>query len=63
MATASDMHGFTREYTVCLEHAVGHMIVTMHNVKAWNTADAVTIAKDHMATPHHWKQFNVVEQT
>lgn len=53
---------FTREYTVCLQHVVGHMIVTVHNVKAWNDVDAVVIAKDHMATPHHWDSFSVMEQ-
>jgi hypothetical protein len=51
------------DYTICLEHVISSKIIVMHNVRAASEQDAIEVAKDHMATPHHWRSYNVIETT
>lgn len=45
------------DYTVGLEHVISAMVIIVTHVRAESEQDAIETAKQHMATPHHWKSY------
>lgn len=62
MRYGSGDNAMLADYTVGLQHIISSMTIIMTNVRAESEQDAIETAKQHCATPHHWKSFKVWEQ-
>jgi hypothetical protein len=49
------------DYIVTLEQTIGNMVAVVTGIRAESEQDAIQVARDHMATPHHWKPVAVRE--
>ncbi len=49
-------------YTVGLQQKIGPLVLVLQHVRATSETDAVEVARQTTAQPHHWEAFHVKEE-